>query len=82
MCKIILHICPIYVAFELTIDFGILLSTFATALVIFVLILITLGNKFFVLFFFILIFWCFRMFFWCAEPENDLSFFVVSAGFT
>ena len=31
--------------------------------------------------FFIFIFWCFLMFFWCAEYENDVSFFVVSAVF-
>ena len=47
MGKIDLHICSIYVtfviAFELTIDFGILICTFATVLVIFILRLITLG---------------------------------------
>ena len=47
--KIVRHICSMYImfeffAFELTIDFGILICTFATGLVIFVFRLITLEQ--------------------------------------
>jgi len=35
------------------------------------------GQQFLVLFFFILIFRGFLNVFWCAESENDVSFFVV-----
>ena len=35
---------------------------------------ITLGNEFLVLFFFILIFWCFLMFFGALSPEITLVF--------
>ena len=46
MCEIALHICSIDVAFELTIDYGILrcTCTFATSLVIFEFRLITFGR--------------------------------------
>ena len=40
---------------------------------------ITLGNKFLV-FFYLDILMLLNVF-WCTEPENDLSFFVVSAVF-
>jgi len=41
---------------------------------------ITLGNKFLVLFFYFY-FLVLLDVFWCAESENDVSFFVVSAVF-
>jgi len=42
--------------------------------------MLSLGNKFLVLFF-LFLFLVFLDVFWCAESENDVSFFVVSAVF-
>jgi len=41
----------------------------------------SLGNEFLVLFYFYFYFLVFLDVFWCAESENDVSFFVVSAVF-